>query len=270
MRLSPRRKRLIFAAVILIALALFAVEAFVFSPAVRSGAIDVLEWAGADASIAALLDDDDMDVRQAAIDALVRRGELAVPALVARVDRPEAPGRSGAAYVLGRMGSPAARPALPVLRRWMCEDPNDANRENFAQAFGRIVRDDPAAIADLIGLLETGDEHGRVAAAEALGFAEEGAAGAAPALARALRKDPASEVRQEAAEAIGRIGPAGRTVVADLITALDDPEPAVRSEVNETLHIMLAKAQDDPALAARIQAAVEQARLRWSAGPPKD
>jgi len=269
MKLTSRRKRLVFPAVILIALALFAVEAFVFSPAVRTGAIGILEWVGADDTIATLLEDDDMDVREAAVDALVRRGESAVPVLVARVDRPEAPGRTGAAYVLGRMGSPAALPALPVLRRWMCEDPNDANRDNFAKAFGRIARDDSAAIADLTRLLATGDEHGRVAAAEALGSAEEGAAGAVRDLARAL-KDPSPEVRQEAAEAIGRIGPAGRTVVADLIAALDDPEPAVRNEAGEALFNLSAKAQDDPELAARIQAAVDRARLRRTPGPPKD
>jgi HEAT repeat protein len=245
------------AAVLAIAIAFFATEAFFLSPDVRLGVIRLLGPLGADGALTRLLDDPDTDVRGAASDALVRRGEPAVRPLIRRIDDPDASGRTGAAITLGRLGT-EARSAVPVLKRWMCEDPDPIAREQFAKSLGRVMVADPEQIAELVRLLETGNELERVGAAEALGATVEGAAAAAPALGRALA-DASPNVRGEAAEALGHAGPAARSALPALIAAVDDPDAGVRNEVREALqHLAAGLGPGDAELAQRIAEALRR------------
>ena len=163
------RKTLLFAIVILVATVFVCIEVFYLSPAVRRGAIALDESFGLDDQLAARLTDVDVDVRGDASDALVRRGDKAVPALIRRLDDPDPIGRAYAAAALGRIGPPA-RAAVPALKRLMRDESiTQVVREQMARALGQIASDQPETIDELLGNLETGDESTRILAAEALG-----------------------------------------------------------------------------------------------------
>ncbi|HEX3147208.1 MAG TPA: HEAT repeat domain-containing protein [Gemmataceae bacterium] len=257
MRRRPSRKSLLFAVVILIAMALIAIEVFYLSPAVRRWAIEIEKRVGADEALAARLNDEDLDVRGDAGDALVRRGDAAVPTLIKQLDKSEPTARTSAAAILGRIGPPA-HSAVPTLKRLMLEDPEITVREQMARSLGQVAFDQPAIIDELIGLLDTGDETTRVMAAEALGAAGEPAARAVPALMRALVHEEA-KVRAEAAEALGAMGPAVRPAIPLLFAALDDSDHDVQHSALETLgRLSIDLAKTDPDLAIQINATVNR------------
>lgn len=233
MKIRMTRRGCVFGLVAGAGVLLLAWEVYALSPGVRTGAVPLLERAGAYDRLAGMLSDEDVDVRQAALEALVRAGGPAVPALTRELDAPDPVGRSLAAAALGGIGPPAAG-AAPALHRLMLTDGDAGMREQAANAYGRVVRDDPAAVTDLITLLETGDEAGRAGAAEALGAVGEPAVRAVPALARALA-DPSPEVRAEAAENLGRFGPNARVAVPALIATLADSDSEVRGEARASL-----------------------------------
>lgn len=251
------RKTLLFAIVILVAIAFIGVEVFFLSPAVRRCAIGIEESFGMDEALTARLNDVDVDVRGDAGDALVRRGAAAVPALIRLLEDPDPTRRASAAATLGRIGPPAWQ-AGPALKRLMREESITNVREQMARSLGQVARDQPETIDELIGYLETGDESTRVLAAEALGAAGEPAAKAVPALMWAL-VDPSTQLRAEAAEALGSLGPAVRPAIPTLIAALNDPEDEVRHSVQESLgRLSFELAKTDAQLANQINDALNQ------------
>jgi HEAT repeat protein len=253
----PSRKTLVFAVVILAATAFICIEVFFLSPAVRRWAVGVEESLGMDEALAARLNDVDVDVRGDAGDALVRRGEAAVPALVRLLEDSDPTVRTNAAATLGRIGLPA-RAALPALKRLMREETVTTAREQMARTLGQVASDQPETIDELIGYLETGDESTRVLAAEALGAAGQPAARAVPALMRAL-VDPSAQLRAEAAEALGSMGPAVRPAIPALLAALNDPDHEVQHSVAEALsRLGVDLAKTDANLAAQIQETLNQ------------
>ena len=258
MRTRVTKRRLLFAAIIALAVLFVGLEVFLLSPGVRRLFVGGAERAGADDFLVGRLSDRDTDVRGAASEALVRRGEKSVPALVCELDDPDPQARSLAAHVLGRIG-PAAHDARTALLRVATADPADFVREQAARTLGEIGRDDPAATDDLVRMLEAGDAAERVAAARAVAFVGDGAARAVPGLTRALG-DPDAKLREEAAEALGGIGAPSKPAVPALLDLLRDPDPKVRSEADEALRKISFKLDGSDPLVARITAALEQAR----------
>lgn len=259
MKLRITRRRLLFGAIIALAVLFFVVELYVLSPGVRRLTIDGAERTGSDEFLVGRLSDQDMDVRGSASEALVRRGEKAVPALVRELDSLDPIARALAANVLKQIG-PAAREARPVLLRVAKTDPDDSVREQAARAFGELSRDDSAAIDELVRMLEAGDASERLAAARAVPFVGDGAARAVPGLTRALG-DTDTMLREEAAEALGAIGAPSKPAVPALLGLLNDPDQRVRSEVEEALRKIVFRLSDDDApLIAQVNAALAQTR----------
>jgi HEAT repeat protein len=167
----------------------------------RSRAAEALGQLGsaATAAIPALirvLSDESTEARNRAIIALGHLGAAeAVPHLVERLGDDEYLVRSTAAEGLGLIG-PSAVAAVPVLIEHLRED-FDPIRFDCARALGRIG----SAVPDRV----------------------------VPALATALLEDGDHWVRQEAALALGRMGPAAVGALPALRQALDDPDGEVVS-----------------------------------------
>ncbi len=122
------------------------------------------------------------------VPALVRHGAAAVPGLVAVVKEGNAETQGIAMDALGRIGA-AAKDAVPVLGEGLAESSNDALAAQAAQALGKIG---PAAVPELIRVLEKGTAGRTILAARAI--AQIGPAGkdAEPALVKQLKaaKEP--------------------------------------------------------------------------------
>jgi HEAT repeat protein len=270
-KLRVRKKHVAFGVVAVLGLCLIAVELYVLSPGVRASSVGTLERNGSWDTLVGMLDDDSQVVRAAAGDALVRHGATPVPALVRGLDRLTEPGRVLVAFTLGRIG-PEAREAIPALRRRMVSDESEQVREAAAKALGPVARDDPAVVAELLGLLETGDDAGRIAAAGAApGLSEADRWRAMPLLIQLL-KHSNPRAREEAAEALGSLGVDGRAAVPALIDALADPDPKAREAAGEALEdISRRVVRDDPDLYTRVNEALRKARARpGPAGPPRE
>jgi HEAT repeat protein len=207
-RVRLRKKHAAFALVLTGGVALIAALCYALSPDVRAASVGVLERLGSDDTLASLAQDRDRNVQAAAADALVRRGAAAVPALVRRLGRPDAPDRVVAVRALGRIGPPA-RDAMPALRECARDDPAPFVRPQAALALALIGRGDPQAVAELVRLLGSAEEPDRVGAAFACRMLGADAKHAIPALVGALA-DPEPEVREEALKALtsitGRLG----------------------------------------------------------------
>lgn len=163
-----RRKRVGMVLVATLGLILIAAVAFLISPGVRAVYVGALERPGTCDRLAGMLADRDTTVRLAALDALVRRGLAAVPAVARHlVDATDAEGRALAAVGLDRIGPPA-RDALPVLYRRMRDDPDAGVREAVIRATASGGGGAPEVVAALAGLLGDGDEAGRLGAVRAL------------------------------------------------------------------------------------------------------
>ena len=196
----PRRKRLAFTAVLLGGLVLLVALCYVLSPDVRVGWVRVLTGVGADDSLAGMAEDVDKDVRAAAVESLIGRGDRSVPALGRRLARPDANERATACRVLGRIGPPA-RDAAPALKRLVRDDSNPGVRSQAALAFALVGRTDPEVTAELVRLLKSPVEEDRGGAAFACRMLGADAKHAVPALTDALR-DPEPEVREAALKAL--------------------------------------------------------------------
>ncbi len=109
-------------------------------------------------------------------------------------------------------------------------DSNDFVCRNATKALGKIG---PAAVPALIKALRHSDDRWlRGGAAKSLGRI--GTEEAMPELIEALG-DPYDDVRLNAAEALGKIGPAAKQAVPALIETLGDPEHNVRVNAAEAL-----------------------------------
>jgi HEAT repeat protein len=182
--------------------------------------------------------DEDVKVRQSAIDSLVGIGPSVVPRIAADLNHSDSAIRIRAALVLSALGarginlSPAiapltqrledanpevrltvvralwsagdeAGPALPRLAAAL-DDPDPGVRAQACEAMWRLHQTDPEVVRKLIERLGDEEPDVRAEAAEAIGHLPLNSAEVVTALQRALR-DPDPQVRQEAAEAIQRI-----------------------------------------------------------------
>jgi hypothetical protein len=137
-----------------------------------------------------------------ALEALVRMGGAAVPALIVGLARNSDICRMKAAWALRRIG-PEAREAVPGLTR----------------------------------ALKDRERHVRLAAADALGSIGSAAAAATQALAQACQ-DWNEDVRGAAARALALIGPKDPACLSALIVLLKDPSMAVRARAMEALRAL--------------------------------
>lgn len=205
------------------------------------------------------LDSSDESLRDAAMEAVLRHGEAALPTLMTAIDRPQAALRERVAELLGLLGNPLAVPALlrhltdghlparqAVLRALgalggeaayggllqALTDP--ATRETALGVISQIT--DDAQITDLKSYLQRylyeGQSEGstRWSAAQALSLL--GDEMAVSILLNAMRL-PDEAIRQPAAEALARVQ--GRRAVNVLIEALGDRDWLVRQKAVEAL-----------------------------------
>jgi HEAT repeat protein len=185
----------------------------------------------AKAAVPALLqavEDQEARVRLAAIQSLGRIGpdaKDAAPALIQVYQQGnEAEDiRKAAVAALGNMG-PAAQDAVGVMIKTLAEDESLALSGHVQMA---VMRLGPAAVPDLIELLQDQDPDVRAHAAVALNWVGPGARDAVPALVRALQ-DEGHSVREGAAFALLRIGPGAKDAIPALVKALQDKDSEVR------------------------------------------
>jgi HEAT repeat protein len=170
------------------------------------------------------LGDEDPSVREAADETLRIMAPLAFPWIVGGLAA-EDPGIAAAtAAILGDMGPGAAQaaPYLTPLVGW----PSRLLRLRAITALGKIGSFTPEMIGPLAAALESGGPHVRAAAADDLSAMGAAAAGSLGAL---LAKPSADvQARVLAARALGRMGPAGKAALNELVAALGDPSPDVR------------------------------------------
>jgi HEAT repeat protein len=219
-------------------------------PAVRAGAAVGLGASfgpAAKPAVGALtkaLWDEDDTVRSAAAEALGRVGpdaKAATRALIAVLRSEELePEPSVAAEALGLIG-PAAKEALPVLREKL-KHPDSYVRVCAALSLWNIDRDASGAAA-AAAALDDRRARVRVVAAETVWRTKESPR-AVPVLLEVLRQswyrrslledDPANE-RYMVARALGRIGPAAREALPELLDLLDASDPYLRATAAEAL-----------------------------------
>ena len=185
-------------------------------PAVRVQAAD---WASryptpevADA-VAPLLDDPDVVSRYAVQDALLRLGDVAVPAILERLTTRAGAAALPALRVALAIGEPVFAPA--ALR--LCEDANADVRAHAVRLLGAVGGRDAAEAL----LLRLDDEQTQVRAAAAHALGRIGHWPAASALAARLR-DRDWDVRWSAGLALRRLGSPGRLL---LRKAFQDSDP---------------------------------------------
>jgi HEAT repeat protein len=175
---------------------------------------------------------DSRRVRELAADALARKGEIAVPGLVAALGDSDFRVRLRALGPLRRIG-PAAAPAVPAVIECL-SDSHAVIREVAASTLPAMG---PAAAPTVSALAETlsdADSDVRGAAARALGRIGPAAVSTMSALVDAL-SDPNWGVHREAARALGSIGSLAAPAVPALIDALSHEHSDVRREAARAL-----------------------------------
>ena len=193
-------------------------------------------------------DDEDRDVRAAAIDALDRLGDEAIEryladavdatgdgaawvrseALAEVLDEPVPELRIAAVTLLGRMGNAAAVPAVADR----LDDEDHRVRERAARACGRLA--DPRAVDPLLD--RTRDDVPTVRREVATALGSIGGSAAASGLAEMV-DDPGSGVRRAAVTALGEVGdPSTVQTVTEALT--DDHQRVRRAAVYALLSLM--------------------------------
>jgi HEAT repeat protein len=171
------------------------------------------------------LDDDDDDVRSAAVTRLgaIGRADAAGPLTALAAD--SAPRvRRRVAYALGRLGRNEAAPALLRLLR----DHDRSVREHAAEALGSVGG--PEAIAALVALARDKDPQQRALAATALANAAGGEASARQQLV-ALARDDVPAVRAATVSGLASAHASPHDWAAVITRLADDPDPLVRRYV---------------------------------------
>jgi HEAT repeat protein len=120
---------------------------------------------------------------------------------------------NGAVDALSQIGAPAVEPLIESLK-----DPKAQIRERAAEALGRIG--DARALAPLIACLKNPDTDQPAADGQDMSNGDESDDQ------KKARADEDSQVRQKAAEALGKLGP---PAVEPLMACLDEKDPSVRS-----------------------------------------
>ena len=184
------------------------------SAAVRRRAAEFLgevgeedEQATVDALLRAATQDDDGEVRAAAVDALDELGQAALEQLLSELT---GTGGSEAAWVTAQKFARALKADRPELRM------------AAANALGRL--DDPSSVQHLVGALADEDPRVRLRACQACGtFADPRSV---PALTTRLNEDDDPRVRRAAANALGNVGT--DRALSPLLDLLDDGDEPLR------------------------------------------
>jgi HEAT repeat protein len=151
-------------------------------------------------------------------------GPEAVAPLTGLLSHPDETVRAVAGRALARIGTPDAAEALART----LNDPSELTRMRMAENLERIG---PLATGPLVEALESGDPRAQVLAARILGNLR--AAEAAPALCRAMLGGALTDVRAQAALALGRIG--NPEDVPALQEAAEDQDWPVRAQTSNAL-----------------------------------
>ena len=219
---------------------------------------------GAKAAVPALIEalkDEGENVRWMAGYALEEMGSdarAAVPALIEALKDEDEGVRAEAAEALAEI-DPNVRVAVPVLLK-MLEDELRHRRSRAAAALGKIGPDVEAAVSAFIDASK--DKRTHVWGNYAL-FKIASRPDTIPALIEAMG-DENGDVREEAADALGRIGPDARAAVPALTKALSDEHEGVR------YYAALALAAIGPDAGAAVPALIRALRdekdfVRWKA-----
>jgi HEAT repeat protein len=177
------------------------------------------------ALLAALLQDENPEVRRTAAESLGKIGDrAAIPAVLPVLVDAVPAVRAAAAQALGRMAGPADEDVIAGLAHAL-QDPSDSVKRMAALAIGD-VEPSPGQLAFMTDLLHASDVEVRRAAVRALLTLDIGhiAGRLLP-----LLDDPDVEVRQSAVAALGFSGDA-RAGAALGMRLAKDPSPAVRVE----------------------------------------
>jgi HEAT repeat protein len=195
----------------------------------RVMAIDILAEIGpaagsALAALLAALTDGDSIVRREAATALAAVGPNDDGAVSALIAELATPNALAATRALAKCGAGSLRATPGLVKLLSSEDPEI--RWNAANTLGEIHAVD--ALDPLIGALKDPADQVREHAAEALGELGPAAAKAVEPLIATL-KDPYSKARRDAARSIGQIGPAAKAAAPALEQlSKDDPQAIVR------------------------------------------
>jgi hypothetical protein len=184
--------------------------------------------------VAQVADSEDSDERAQAVAALASFGPAVagvVPALIGALADTETLVRVAANRTLGKFGSDAA----PALVQALGNDPRSEVRAGTALVLGNSVGTHDGAVAALAAELN-GDAalDVRVSAARGLSVGGAESVTALPALVEAL-EDPAPELAQWAALALGRMGPAAASAVEALERASESANRVVANAASQAL-----------------------------------
>ncbi len=152
--------------------------------------------------VGALLEDDDPEVVTAAVGALQRLGQAAIPALSRSLQSEAIVRQVRAAEALTRIGAAAASTAPQLVRLSQSSDP--AVRAAAVAALGKVAADDHAAQAAVAAALNDGDSSVVMAAMTSVIRFGRDASSTIPQLVNKINADP--EVANMAAVALGRLG----------------------------------------------------------------
>lgn len=147
-------------------------------------------------------------------------GEEELPALTRKLSSPDAAARAEAAEDIQQLGR-KARPAEPALTKLLA-DPAERVRIAAASALLRIAGSNTDAVAILTKELASTDPAMRRIAAAAVGRTGAGAASLIGSL-TAVLKDQNVQTRRTAVRAVAILGPVAASAASSLVPLLDDP-----------------------------------------------
>ncbi len=200
--------------------------------------------------LAPLVSDTGEGVAYAALNTLEQLGPDAGPALpelLAALDAPEHPSRSDVMEALGAIG-PAARPAIPKLVTQLERLDNGADA---CKALGKI-----GAQAQLLAALSHKDQFVRSWAAEGAAYLPEYDPPIVEKLSRMVLEEEYEYGRSHVAEALGKVKPCTKEIVATLVKASTDRDESVRRAAVESLGIVEPKF--DEAIPALVKASSDK------------
>jgi HEAT repeat protein len=141
--------------------------------------------------------------------------------------------RRAAAEILSRMGEDAAPAAVALVR--VCSDVDEQVREHAVAALEDLGPPPADAIAQLVALVDHKDPLVGYWATTLLGRAGEDAESAVPALTKCVDSTADLAVRQRAAWALGKIGPAAAAARDALTRAAGQADPRLARLATEAL-----------------------------------
>ncbi len=166
--------------------------------------------------------------------ALKDGGRSAVPVLAELLQKDaNAEARWKAADLLGRLG-PEARQTPPALSS-LSSALKDANPQVRAVAATALASVGPAGSEAIPALQEMLSTQDCLPALRALALYGSDAAPAIGKIVVLLQQEGDSEIRWNAANTLGKMGPAAKKAVPKLVAAMKDPEPLVREHAAEAL-----------------------------------